>query len=63
MSGKKQKLALVVGSLPTIEEIDQFQLLSEIYDVRVIASESICTFVSENSFFPGSDLYRLERPR
>jgi tetratricopeptide (TPR) repeat protein len=51
MSGKKQKLALVVGSLPTIEEIDQFQLLSEIYDLRVIASESICTFISENSFF------------
>jgi glycosyltransferase involved in cell wall biosynthesis/Flp pilus assembly protein TadD len=46
---KKPKLALVYGNLPTIEEIDQFQLLRDSYDIFVIASESVVEFISRSS--------------
>jgi glycosyltransferase involved in cell wall biosynthesis/Flp pilus assembly protein TadD len=42
-------LALVYGNLPTVEEIDQFQLLKHAYEVFVIASESIVDFISRSS--------------
>ncbi|MFW7380542.1 MAG: glycosyltransferase [Oligoflexus sp.] len=51
MNAEKQKVALVIGSLPSIEEIDQFSLLSSTFDVSVISSESICGYLTENSFF------------
>jgi glycosyltransferase involved in cell wall biosynthesis/Tfp pilus assembly protein PilF len=46
---KKPKLALVYGNLPTVEEIDQFQLLKDAYDVYVIASESVVDYISRTS--------------
>ena len=46
---KKPKLALVYGNLPTIEEIDQFQLLKDAYDVFVISSESVVDYISRSS--------------
>lgn len=47
----KKKLALVYGTLPTVEEIDQFQLMTTDYDVSVLSSESICAYISQNSRF------------
>jgi glycosyltransferase involved in cell wall biosynthesis/Tfp pilus assembly protein PilF len=47
----KPQVALLFGTLPTIEEIDQFRLISEVYDVCVISSESICSYIGQNSFF------------
>jgi glycosyltransferase involved in cell wall biosynthesis len=46
---KKPKLALVYGNLPTVEEIDQFQLLKDSYDVYVISSESVVDYISRSS--------------
>jgi glycosyltransferase involved in cell wall biosynthesis/Tfp pilus assembly protein PilF len=46
---KKPKLALVYGNLPTVEEIDQFQLLKNTYDVFVIASDSVVDYISRLS--------------
>ena len=54
MNSKKvtsSKVALVYGMLPTIEEIDQLQLLDEQYELTIISSESIIAYISENSFF------------
>lgn len=45
----KPKLALVYGNLPTVEEIDQFQLLKDSYDVYVITSESVVDYISRTS--------------
>ncbi len=45
----KAKLALVYGNLPSIEEIDQFQLLKDVYDVFIITSESIADFISKTT--------------
>ncbi len=47
----KKKLALVYGTLPTVEEIDQFLLLSGEYDVTVVTSESICGYLTQTSHF------------
>ncbi len=54
MEGKgteKQKLALVFGNLPTVEEIDQFSLLTDGFEVTVITSESICGYLTQTSRF------------
>jgi len=51
MNAQKQQVALVIGSLPSIEEIDQFRLIADVFDVSVISSESICGYLNENSFF------------
>ena len=54
MSGsdlQRKTVALVFGSLPTVEEIDQFQLVASDYDIRVIASESICAYLTQTSRF------------
>jgi len=48
---QKLKLALVHSSLPSIDEIDQFKLLAEKYDVSVVTSQSISEFLGENSRF------------
>ncbi len=47
----KKKLALVYGTLPTVEEIDQFLLLNGEYDITVITSESICGYLTQTSRF------------
>ena len=47
----KQKLALVLGSVPSVEEVDYFRLLIETYDFYVIASESICGYLAQTSYF------------
>lgn len=47
----RKKLALVYGTLPTVEEIDQFLLLTSEYDVNVIASESVCGYLTQTSYF------------
>jgi tetratricopeptide (TPR) repeat protein len=47
----KKKLALVYGTLPTVEEIDQFMLINDQYDVSVITSESICGYLTQTSNF------------
>lgn len=47
----KQKLALVIGHVPSVEEVDQFQLLAERYEVNVVCSESICGYLTQTSYF------------
>lgn len=49
--GPAKKLALVFGSLPTVEEIDQFMLIAGQYDITVIASESVCGYLTQTSYF------------
>lgn len=51
MGADKKTLALVLGSVPSVEEVDQFRLLSDAYEVQVIASESICGYLSQTSYF------------
>lgn len=51
MNEVKPKLALVVGTVPTVEEIDQFRLLVDSYDLKVVTSESIAAFIAQNSRF------------
>jgi glycosyltransferase involved in cell wall biosynthesis/Flp pilus assembly protein TadD len=60
MSQRKPSLALVIGNLPTVQEIDQFQLIAENFDVKVISSESICGYLAENSYY--QDLTCLALP-
>jgi len=47
----KQKLALVLGNLPTVDEVDQFKLLSDKFDVSVVSTQSICGYLNETSRF------------
>lgn len=49
--GSKKRVALVYGNLPTVEEIDQFMLIADEYDLTVISSESICGYLTQNSYF------------
>lgn len=51
MSRTKSKVGLVLGSVPSVEEVDYFRLLTDAYDFTVIASESICGYLSQNSYF------------
>lgn len=51
MSQDKKKLALVIGCLPSIEEIDQFRLITEGFDFEIITSESIAAYITQNSYF------------
>jgi tetratricopeptide (TPR) repeat protein len=60
MESQKQKLAFVFGNLPTIEEVDQFQLLKDTFEVSVVTSESICTYLAETSCF--QDLQVISLP-
>lgn len=48
---EKSKVAIVFGMLPSVEEVDQFQLLDDQFDLTVISSESIVGYLSQNSFF------------
>lgn len=54
------KMALVYGNLPTVEEIDQFRLLSSQYDIKVVASESICGYLSQTSWFQDLECIALK---
>lgn len=47
----KQKIALVIGHVPTIEEVDQFRLIAEAYEINVVCSESISGFLTQTSYF------------
>lgn len=49
--GNKKRVAMVYGNLPTVEEIDQFMLVADEYDISVISSESICGYLTQNSYF------------
>ena len=57
---RRQKLALVYGNLPTVEEIDQFQLLRDQYDIKVVASESICGYLTQTSWFQDLECIALK---
>ena len=59
-TGLKPKLALLYGNLPTVEEIDQFQLLRNTFDVYVIAPESIVDYLARTANF--NDLKCLSLP-
>jgi|LauGreDrversion4_2_1035121.scaffolds.fasta_scaffold09360_3 glycosyltransferase involved in cell wall biosynthesis/Flp pilus assembly protein TadD len=48
-SGVQKKLALVYGTLPSVEEIDQFLLTASDYEVTVITSESIVGYLTQTS--------------
>ena len=50
-SGAQKKLALVYGTLPSVEEIDQFLLTAPDYEVTVITSESIVGYLTQTSRF------------
>ncbi len=56
---QQKKLALVYGNLPTVEEIDQFLLLADEYKLTVIASESICGYLTQTSYFQNLDCLAL----
>lgn len=47
----KQRLAIVLGTVPSVEEVDQFRLIADGYDVAVVTSESICGYLTQTSFF------------
>jgi tetratricopeptide (TPR) repeat protein len=47
----RKKLALVYGTLPTVEEIDQFLLMADAYEVVVVASESVVGYLTQTSHF------------
>lgn len=51
MGELKKKIALVLGSLPSVEEVDQFRLLADAFEIQVISSESICGYLTQNSYF------------
>ena len=51
MSVARKKIGLVLGTVPNTDEIDQFKLLQEKYEVHVISSQSICDYIQENSLF------------
>jgi tetratricopeptide (TPR) repeat protein len=53
ITGGKKKLAIVYGNLPTVEEIDQFQLISQEYDITVVGSESVCGYLTQTCSFQG----------
>lgn len=48
---KKARLAIVYGNLPSVEEIDQFQLLNDTYDVFVITSESVADYIARTTTY------------
>lgn len=48
---QKTKLAIVIGCLPSVEEIDQFRLLVPEFDIQIITSESIAAYITQNSYF------------
>lgn len=51
LTGPASKLAIVFGTVPTVEEIDQFMLIAGQYDITVVASESICGYLTQTSYF------------
>jgi glycosyltransferase involved in cell wall biosynthesis/Tfp pilus assembly protein PilF len=59
-SGQKQKLALVFGNVPTVDEIDQYRLLTGKFDITVMTSESICGYLSQTTWF--NDLHVVALP-
>lgn len=48
---RKQKMALVFGNVPTVEEVDQFRLLAGEFDITIMTSESICGYLTQTSWF------------
>jgi len=48
---QKLKMALVFGTLPTADEVDQFRLLSEQFDIALVTSQSICGYMMQTSRF------------
>lgn len=57
---RRPKLALVYGNLPTVEEIDQFKLMRDQFDIKVVASESICGYLSQTSWFQDLECIALK---
>jgi tetratricopeptide (TPR) repeat protein len=53
VTGSRKKLAMVYGNLPTVEEVNQFQLIAQDYDVTLISSESICGYLTQTCSFQG----------
>ncbi|MGE0172174.1 MAG: glycosyltransferase [Oligoflexales bacterium] len=51
MDQRKPNLAVVIGNLPTTQEIDQLQLLEDQYAIQVVSSQSICGFLAQNCYF------------
>lgn len=51
MTDVKQKLALVLGTVPSVDDIDQFRLLDDQYELMVISCESIVGYISQMSYF------------
>ena len=45
------RVAVIYGTLPSVEEVDQLMLFGDQCDLSVIASESIVGYLAENSFF------------
>lgn len=50
-STKRPRLALVYGNLPSVEEIDQFQLLKDAYEVFIITSESVADYIAKTTVY------------
>lgn len=55
----KKKIAVVFGSLPYVEEIDQFLGLDDKYQISIITSQSIAIYLKENSFYNNLSIISL----
>ncbi len=60
MAEEKQKLAIVLGTVPSVDDVDQFRLLTERYEINIVAAQSIVGYLSEMSNF--QDLTCLALP-
>ena len=47
----KPRIAVVYGMLPLTDEINQFSVLKDSYDIDLISTSIVCEYVKENTFF------------
>ena len=47
----RMRVAMVYGTLPSVEEIDQLTLISDQCELSVLAAESVVSYLAENSSF------------
>lgn len=55
----KTKIALVYGTIPSIEEIEQYAVFSETCEFTLVTAESIAEYMKEMCFFKGLNIASL----
>ncbi len=48
---QRPRLAIVYGMLPLTDEINQFSVLSDKYDIDLVSTSVVCEYVKANTFF------------